>query len=236
MEKRKSKKTLMKKIFSALFLLLAGLSASAQSMTVNDVIVVPGKSSVVAIKFADTSKLLASGFSMTLPEGITVDTEKAMSTNLDATVVTDLNNLTDETFQSNYAILVGATQTDGTYKVACISNVLATAEAPIVYVPIKADASLTQGTTLEASVTKIDLSTEGHVAASLDDQAYNALPRALGDLNGDLSVDGQDASVLYDDILNGTIRQNNPILPDVNEDGEIDGQDASTIYKIILGE
>ena len=228
----------MKKIFSALFLLLAGLSASAQSMSVNDVIVVPGKSSVVAIKFADTSKLLASGFSMTLPEGITVDTESPMFTNLPegTAVVTDLNNLTDETFQGNYAILVGATQQDNTFKVACISNVLATAEAPIVYVPIKAAASLEKGQTLSASVTKIDLSTEGHVAASLDDQAYNALPRALGDLNADNAVDGQDATVLYDDILNGTIRQNNPKLPDVNEDGAIDGQDATTIYSIILGE
>lgn len=223
----------MKKIFSALFLLLAGLSASAQSMTVNDVIVVPGKSSVVAIKFADTSKLLASGFSMTLPEGITVDTEKAMSTNLDATVVTDLNNLTDETFQGNYAILVGATQSDGTYKVACISNVLATAEAPIVYVPIKADASLEKGQTLAASVTKIDLSTEGHVAASLDDLAYNAKSAALGDINADGKINTADVNTVYGDIINGTKSIEKPYA-DVNEDGSINTADVNTVYSIII--
>jgi len=223
----------MKKIFSALFLLLAGLSASAQSMTVNDVIVVPGKSSVVAIKFADTSKLLASGFSMTLPEGITVDTEKAMSTNLDATVVTDLNNLTDETFQGNYAILVGATQSDGTYKVACISNVLATAEAPIVYVPIKADATLTPKQTLDASVTKIDLSTEGHVAASLDDQAYLAKATFRGDVDGDFAVDVVDVNKVYTGIIAGEDSNSLPSA-DVDGDGAIDVVDVNTIYRIII--
>jgi DNA-binding protein Fis len=144
--------------------------------------------------------------------------------------------LSDDTFKGNYAILVGAAQNDGTYKVACISNILKTEEAPVVYVPIKADASLEKGQALEAAVNKIDLSKEGNVAATLNDLAYNALSRALGDLNADQSVDGQDVTVLYDDILNGTIRENNPVLPDVNEDGAIDGQDATTIYNIILGE
>jgi len=226
----------MNKIFSALFLLLAGLSASAQSMTVNDVIVVPGKSSVVAIKFADTSKLLASGFSMTLPEGITVDTESPMFTNLPegTAVVTDLNNLTDETFQGNYAILVGATQQDNTYKVACISNVLATAEAPIVYVPIKADASkVEKGQTLEASVTKIDLSTEGHVAASLNDLAYNAKTAALGDINADGKINTADVNTVYGEIINGTKSAIKPYA-DVNEDGNINTADVNTVYSIII--
>ena len=228
----------MKKIFSSLLLLVAGMTASAQTMQVNDVIVVPGKSSVVAVKFAETSTLLASGFSMQLPTGITVDEATPMSANFPTgtAVVTDLSQLTDDTFKGNYAILVGAAQSDGTYKVACISNILKTEDAPVVYVPIKADASLEKGQTLEAAVNKIDLSTEGNVAGTLADLAYNALSRALGDLNADNAVDGQDVTVLYDDVLNGSIRQTNPILPDVNEDGAIDGQDATTIYNIILGE
>jgi len=225
----------MKKIFSSLLLLVAGMTASAQTMQVNDVIVVPGKSSVVAVKFAETSTLLASGFSMTLPAGITVDTATPMSANFPTgtAVVTDLSQLSDDTFKGNYAILVGAAQNDGTYKVACISNILKTEEAPVVYVPIKADASLEKGQAYDAAVNKIDLSTEGNIAGTLADLAYAAKATSRGDIDGNFEVNISDAIAVFKDMATGEYSETNPTLPDLDENGEVNINDAITIFKIM---
>ena len=231
----------MKKIFSSLLLLVAGMTASAQTMQVNDVIVVPGKSSVVAVKFAETSTLLASGFSMQLPTGITVDEATPMSANFPTgtAVVTDLSQLTDDTFKGNYAILVGAAQSDGTYKVACISNILKTEETPVVYVPIKASADLKKGTPeepaiIEGSVNKIDLSTDGNVAATLADFAYNTRVTGLGDVDGNFTVNVSDALAVFEDITTGKYSENNPKLADVDENGAINVSDALKVFNIIV--
>jgi hypothetical protein len=172
---------------------------------------------------------------MTLPAGITVDTATPMSANFPTgtAVVTDLSQLSDDTFKGNYAILVGAAQNDGTYKVACISNILKTEEAPVVYVPIKADASLEKGQAYDAAVNKIDLSTEGNIAATLADLAYLAKATSLGDVNGDYAVKANDAMEVYRTIINGGDALSNPAA-DVNGDNSVKANDAMEVYRIII--
>jgi hypothetical protein len=141
--------------------------------------------------------------------------------------------LSDDTFKGNYAILVGAAQNDGTYKVACISNILKTEAAPVVYVPIKADASLEKGKAYEAAVNKIDLSKDGNIAATLADLAYNAKATNRGDVNGDYAVDVVDVNNVYSGIIAGETAKSLPSA-DVDGDGAIDVVDVNAVYTIII--
>lgn len=61
----------MKKIFSTLFFLLAGMTAFAQSLTVDAVKVVPGTPVDIALNVTDATKFMAAGLYIQLPEGMT---------------------------------------------------------------------------------------------------------------------------------------------------------------------
>ena len=67
----KNKLQFMKKIFSTLFFLLAGMTAFAQTLTVDGIKIVPGASSQIEAKITGATQFIAAGMSIEIPESMT---------------------------------------------------------------------------------------------------------------------------------------------------------------------
>ena len=69
----------MKKIFSTLFVLLAGMTAFAQdaTLTVKDVEIEAGQEATLSINLTGAEQFIAAGMYVTFPEGVTAATKKS---------------------------------------------------------------------------------------------------------------------------------------------------------------
>lgn len=155
-----------KTIFFLLTLLSYAVTASADDkLTAGDVTIVPGDQTTASIHFKFDQAGLYAGyqFVLTLPAGVTAVTDSQNG----LLVTPGAGQNASMIFSSNYA--------DGAWNVACFSfgQTLMGAENELFSLTLQADASLTGGQILTATITGIRLSTADNRSVKLSDTSFD---------------------------------------------------------------
>ena len=193
---------------------------------------VKGAQGVLSVKMNNTTAVRGFQFDLVLPNGVSV-TESA-----DGKLMVELS--TARANPNNFDMFTSVRQTDGSVRVFCLSAMNPTAfsgnSGEVCRVHVIADESMAEGdyfVKLKNVVYTDDAANkytiEGEVVTKLtvDDVA-------MGDANGDGSIDVADVAVLANIILGKNAANVVPSALDMNGDGSVDVADLAAICNIIL--
>ena len=213
-----------KKIFSLIMCLVALTNPllAADNLTISNFLVVQGvEGQEFAIELNNDQNYAAFQFDLVLPEGITLTGYSAASR-----LATD----TDVQVQQ---------QPNGSYRFIAIppnltTNITGTSGA-IITITISASADVALGS-LTGYFRNVKLSKTNGEGKTYNEMSFSVNTLRLGDVNGDNSVDAQDASLVLQHVA-GKKPLSGPFLiaADVNDDHGVDAQDASLILQYVAG-
>ncbi len=173
----------MKKIAFLAFILLgmAGTSLAQNALTVADTNIPQGGQGqmVVSFRFANEGEIAAYQFELALPEGVSLipNGKRYYYEKGDG-------------YNAAHQISINYVESEGIYTVACVSlsgtYAFTATSGTLITLPLQADESLLKGTTMNASLKNINLSTIGSSNISLADVSFRIVIGEASDIRTEL--------------------------------------------------
>ena len=203
------------------------VDTSVNALKVSDVNLTIGEDHPLGVLLEnETTNLMGWQCDISLPEGLTLELK---SNGKPVATLGDRFTKTGHTISSSCLA-------NGDYRFIATSmdgEAISGTSGTLFSVTLKADASLTPGTKLTATVKNIEFNTQDNQKLTLKDVEFLVVLRKFGDVNGDGEVDALDVEEIVNALMGKPSENYNPEFADVNNDQKVNAADIVTLVNII---